>query len=448
MLSLKQIDQAAKGKQPIHLEPAKGKDMNAALILSILNLFLFVFDGTLIYLRLPEYYQLINADDTVRLIYCLMDKDTRLLFRANQIQDCFQRLCNFPELQVAVSEGCAKSRYYLNLSNGVFDARTMKAVQNTIPFIFDHRYDLQYIPDCTLEKAPVTLSFLLSSLGEDNIECFRRMLGYCLSSLTKGRACFLLIGKGRTGKSTLLNLIERMVPEGFVSHEPFHRMASEQSKAKYRNKRLNISRDNSGNPMKNEESFKSLISAEMTTSRDVYEKSVDFVPTLKFLFASNLDLCFAHPDDAVYDRIVPLIFSREIPDEKRDLELEDKLYQERNIVFSWAADSLADLIKSNYDFCLSDESKTYLATKRMELHTVPEFLKEMVRTEPEGSVASTKLFKAYSDWCNRNGLTAIGRNKFYGEVSGCIPSAKRTKIMIAGQQLQGFKGICLKEIGT
>ncbi len=442
------MDQAAKGKQPIHIVPAKNKDLLASLIQAITNLFLFLFDGLLIYLRMPEYYQLISADDTIRLIYYLMDAETRLLFRSYEIKDCFDRMKNFPELQVRINDECAKNREYLNLANGVFDIRTMKKVPDMSLMFFDYRYELRYIPDSTLDQAPAMNAFLLSSLGESNIECFRRMLAYSLSSLVKGRVCFLLIGKGKTGKSTLLNLIERMIPEGTVSHEPFHRMASEQSKAKYRNKRLNISRDNSGTPMKHEESFKSLISAEMTTSRDVYEKSVDFVPTLKFLFASNQELAFAHPDDAVYDRIVPLVFSREIPEDQRDLDLEDKLYAERDIVFSWAVDSLKPLIESNYDFCMSEESREYLSHRRMNLHTVPDFLAELVEVDPAGEVASSKLFKAYEDWCSRNGLNAIGRNKFYGEVAGCIPSVKRTKVQMAGQQLQGFKGIKMRSAYT
>ena len=440
------MDLASKGKSPIHIEPAKGKDLLVALLLAIVNLFLFVFDGVLIYLRLPEYYQLISGDDTIRLIYYLMDSDTRLLFNSYDIMDCFDRLKNFPELQLSVNDECAKNRGYLNLANGVFDIRTMKPIRNKKQLIFDYHYGLEYIPKCTLDLAPVMKAFLLSSLGEPNIECFRRMLAYCLSSQVKGRVCFLLIGKGKTGKSTLLNWIERIVPAGSVSHEPFHRMATEQSKAKYRNKRLNISRDNSSTPMKHEESFKSLISAEMTTSRDVYEKSVDFVPALKFLFASNQELCFADPDDAVYDRIIPLVFSREIPKEARDLDLEDKLYEERNIVFSWAADSLGSLLESNYDFCMSDESLEYLSHRRMNLHTVPDFLKDMVEEDSACEVASSKLYKAYENWCSRNGLNALGRNKFYAEVAGCIPSVKRTKVQVASKQLQGFKGIRLKVI--
>ena len=90
----------------------------------------------------------------------------------------------------------------------------------------------------------------------------------------------------------------------------------------------------------------------------------------------------------------------------------------------------------------------YLTHKRLELHTVPEFLKEAVKIDENGEVASTKLFKAYVSWCDRNGLTAIGRNRFYGEVIACIPSAKRTKVQVANQQLQGFKGIWLNATNT
>lgn len=147
----------------------------------------------------------------------------------------------------------------------------------------------------------------------EQYECLMRVLGYCLSSLTKGRKAFVFYGVGRTVKSTILNVLESVIGGGLVSHEPFHTMSGERAKAHYEGKRVNISRETSTKVNHNEESFKSLISCEYTTGSEKFEKQRDFVSTASFVFAGNTDLEFAHMDDAILDRLVYLMFNREIP---------------------------------------------------------------------------------------------------------------------------------------
>ena len=72
-----------------------------------------------------------------------------------------------------------------------------------------------------------------------------------------------------------------------------------------------------------------MISNEETSGRNLYENIKYFLPLLKFIFASNCELNFAHPDDAVYDRLVIIPFNKEIKEEDRDIHLDEKLKKEK-----------------------------------------------------------------------------------------------------------------------
>ncbi len=267
------------------------------------------------------------------------------------------------------------------------------------------------------------------------------LIGYVLSSLTKGRKAFVLIGKGGTGKSTLLDLLESIVTKEFVSREPFHTMGAPNSVAWYVDKKLNVSRENGVTPMRNEDGFKSLISCEGITGRDVYSKAVSYVPTLKFIFGSNHDLNFAHPDDAVYDRLIVILFTREV--EEKDLNLDEKLFAERDVIVSLALDTLKDLVTSGYDFKESEPSRRYIEVKRKELHSAESFLEECCLLKQNAAVSKKDLFRAYEIWMDQNGMKAIGRNDFYDRVRRWNHQISDRKVKREGTRVQGFVGIKL-----
>ena len=336
-----------------------------------------------------------------------------------------------------------KTAHLVNTQNGVYDIETGKFSENHGDFKFDYVLGFNYDRNAKIELAHSFMRFVESSLGRTYLPCLLRILAYCVSSLTKARKAFLLLGKGATGKLTTLELIENVVGESHCSHVPFHAIDNIHSRAEYLGKRLNISRDNSDKPMHSEDAFKSLVSCEMLTGRRLYENAVDFVPRLKLIFASNIDLHFAHPDDAVYDRLLVIPFLREIPPDKRDIGLLQKLLDERDIIFSAALNTLPELVKSGYDFKEPDDCKRIIERYRAALHTAESFIKECCTVTESGSVSSVQLHSRYCAWCNENGLDPDGQKTFYARVRAYNPSISDGKVYYHGTRVNGFRGLYL-----
>ncbi|MCC8111955.1 MAG: DUF5906 domain-containing protein [Ruminococcus sp.] len=271
---------------------------------------ILVFDDGNPYMKCDSYYQRLTDEEGKIVLQQLLSPSAQLRVPSAVITECYKRLSHSTDLQRDIRADFFKTQHLLNLKNGVYDIQKKELLKSDLSYQFDYVLNFSYKENITLENTPAFKSYVKHSIGKENLECLLRSTGYCISSLTKGRKAFLLFGLGKTEKSTWLNLIEEAVGDSFISHEPFHKMTSEQFKAKYIGKRINISCDSSSAPMRHEESFKSLISCEKTTGRNLYENSIDFLPTLKFAFASNEELHFSHPDDAIYDRLVLLPFTK------------------------------------------------------------------------------------------------------------------------------------------
>lgn len=402
------------------------------------------FDNGTAVLKFAKYYSRLSSDECEAFIIALLPPEMQIAISNCQIKEVIKRLRFMPQLQIDLQSEFWKAQGYVNLLNGVYEIEQQELVYNRNELVFDYCLGFEYRDGSQLDDAPVFKRFVETSLGMEQLECLLRVLGYCLSSLTKGRKAFVFYGIGRTGKSTILNVLEAVIGEGLVSHEPFHAMSGERAKAHFEGKRVNISRETSNKANNNEEGFKNLISCEPVTGSEKYEKARDFVATLSFLFAGNVDLEFGVTDDALIDRLVYLMFTREISEADLDLELEQKLLAEKHAIFSLALDSLKGLISDKYDFKMSPEAEEHLRRRRFNIHSPESFLAEKCRVSDGGRVSKVALYAAYLAFCEANALKPEGRNRFYDRVRGYNATITDGRVLDAkGNSVQGFHGISL-----
>ena len=391
---------------------------------------------------MPLHYQRLKTDDAEALIFNLLDDKAKCLVPNKEIKEAMKRLCYMPELQIDLMSEFWKGQMLVNLSHGVYDILRQELVPVRGEFKFDYVINIRYRPRCKLDDAPNFKHYIETSVGHDQLECLLRVLGYCISSLTKGRKAFVFYGIGRTGKSTILNVLEAAIGSNLVSHEPFHTMSGERAKAHYEGKRCNISRETSTRPNRNEESFKSLVSCEFTTGSEKYEKQRDFVATLSFVFAGNSDVEFTFMDDAILNRLVYLIFNNTIPEDEIDLDLEEKLRAEKDVIFSLALDSLKRLIMDKYDFKMAPIAQEHIKHRRYLIHSAESFLDEKCKLSENGRVSKVVLYAAYTVFCKANALKPESSNRFYDKVRNYDASITDGRVPDStGNSVQGFRGI-------
>lgn len=441
-MTTKEIADRINGIQKISVnDPDHAAD---EIVPGIIKSQILYYDNRIPVIKEPLHYQRLKSADEEALIFSLLDERAQIIVPHRQIKETAKRSCYMPKLQIDLTAEFWKGQMYVNLANGVYDILRQELVPMRSELVFDYFIGIRYIPNSKLEDAPVFKKYVETSVGLDQYPCLMRVLGYCLSSLTKGRKAFVFYGVGRTGKSTMLNVLESVIGGGLVSHEPFHTMSGERAKAHYEGKRVNISRETSTKVNRNEESFKSLISCEFTTGSEKFEKQRDFVSTASFVFAGNTDLEFAHMDDAILDRLVYLMFNKEIPEDQIDLDLEEKLLAEKDVIFSIALDSLKGLIEDKYDFKMGPTAEEHIKHRRLLIHSAESFLAEKCKLSEAGRVSKVALYSAYDAFCKANALKPDGRNSFYDKIRNYDASISDGRAPdSSGNSVQGFHGISL-----
>lgn len=411
------------------------------IVSEILGYKLLYLDGENKYIRLSTHYQKITDDDLRMLVRELIAPADRNGVPTRVIRDAIDILAETMELQVDLEALAQNSWHLINLKNGVYDINSQKLLPHDINYGFDYCLNFNYI---TPDKRQLTTYgyYLNSSVGAENAESIRILIGYALSSITDVKKAVIIVGAPHSGKSKILDVIERAVGTEYVRTNPFHKIGSEQAVASYLGgARVNLSRDVKIGAIREDEGFKSVISCEPINGRLLYQNSRTVTPRVRCIAASNSVPHFKNPDDASLDRLI-LIKIKGYKG-KIDHQLPQQLYSEVDSICSEAIDTLKGFVQSNYDFMLSEESLELLKHEKAKLHTVESFLDENYQKDANGRVSSVVLYEQYCSWCRQNGFDPIGKNTFYDTVRNDGSIVYR-KVPAGNSYVNGFWGISRK----
>lgn len=211
----------------------------------------------------------------------------------------------------------------VNLANGflLFDKEAGR--MGLVPHDAEHGaralLPVEYDPDA---QAPVFTAGINRIMGGDpgKVRCFLQFLACIVFNILPQRdgvrTVLFLFGPPRSGKSTLIQLIQRMVaPYAQVSISP-ELWSDEKHRARFRGALLNsVSELGSGaNRAISGHHFKVIASHEPTTAREVYQQSVSFTPRALHVFACNQLPTIGERDPSIHRRLVVLRVGQAISD--------------------------------------------------------------------------------------------------------------------------------------
>lgn len=262
-------------------------------------------------------------------------------------------------------------------------------------------------------NAPCFNQYCRLSLGSDKAK--RRLLleiiGYTLSDATNAKTAFFFIGKPSSGKSKILNFIEKLVGQENVSHVPLHELSDQFLRAQLYNQKINLQGELSGSPLKNIAYFKNLTGGDCVSAAFKGKDPFEFVFRGKLIFAGNVLPTSRDADvtNAFLERLTVLAFTQSVPKDKQDPDLLQKLLLEKDAIFSLAVKALIDLRKRQYHFTGADSGELQEQLK----NSAEKFLDEQCKFGPGKEVFKKELWDAYGIYCRNNGEEALSRKILY-----------------------------------
>jgi len=330
--------------------------------------------------------------------------------------------------------------WLLNVNNGAIDLRTGALLPHDAARMVTKVSPVDYDPAA---QCPLWLAFLDRIFGgnADLIDYIQRVFGYTLTGLAIEQYLFVLWGSGANGKSTLIQTLLSMFGAEYSSQAAPELLIAGMSRhptelADLRGKRLVASIEVDDGKKLAVGLTKQLTGGDRVKARYMRQDFFEFDPTHKLFLVANHKPTVDGTDPAIWRRIRLIPFEVTIPEDERDKELVTKLQAELPGVLAWCVRGL--LAWQRIGLSAPETVKRATEAYQTESDALAGFIDECLVEAPGAQVQAKDLYRAYTEWCDDNGETALNSTQFgrrmveRGIDKYIHPSTRRTYYMNVG----------------
>ena len=361
----------------------------------------YMFNGT--------YYKPITDIELERIIHFEVNRN---ITRAGRTE-----IMEFLKIKTQVTaKDFDKDWYKIAVKNGVLNLVTgeieppNKSDINTIFIPFNYNDDPAYSPRID--------EFMKQLTGGDVIKMqfLYQIAGYCLLKKNLFEKFIICKGEGGTGKSTYTNLLHKMVGGDInCSHIGLADFDKDYYLASTVGKLLNIDDDVvDGKTLENTGRFKSVISGNVISVRQIYKEVMDFVPYITCIFSCNRLPRIMDKTSGLYRRMVLIELNNKVA--KPDPLFMNKVSDTDMEYFLFKAVEGIKLAIEEGRFRVTQSEQQLLQVFKRRQSPLNEWLYETNMTR--GDLQNQKcliLFKQFAEWCTNNGYSKIMTNFTFKE---------------------------------
>ena len=351
-----------------------------------------------------------------------------------------ERLARADRRHASTTEVWDRDPWLLNTPGGIVDLRTGK--------IMDHDRSLGMTKIATatpVEDCPAWHEFLATITNNDaELQAYlRRVVGYCLTGVTREHALFFLYGTGANGKSVFVNTVSTTVGD-YATTAPIDMFMAATGErhptdmAGLRGARLVAAVETEQGRRWAESKLKALTGGDKITARFMRQDFFEFVPQFKLVIAGNHKPAIRNIDEAMRRRFHMIPFTVTIPPAKRDKTLTDRLLDERDGILAWAVEGCLEWQRQG----LNPPPTVLAATEEYfeDEDTLGRWIGEACDQRPSGTELVSTLFNAWKIWAEAAG-------EHVGSIRGFsqnLASRGFAKWRDPGTTQRGYRGIALK----
>lgn len=346
-----------------------------------------------------------------------------------------------------------KSSPYIVMQTGRINILTKK-VESVQQNDYETDYvDFRYLPEALWKQAPAFCSYAKSSLGIDLLESeltpkrklLMEILTYTVSSLFGAKKMIILLGPSNCGKTVLLSFLRAVCPR--YTSLSLQDLTSQFRSAAIMKVPLVLNDEMGIAGIRRLDLLKKIISGETLILEAKREEPVSYTPHVKLIYAANAlpSLGEYDAENALASRFQVLQFGAAIPRERWDLELIDKIVQERDIILSMAIKECGDFVRT-LRFTKDPEGELVIEAYKADNDSVRSFTSDAAWCilGEEHKMYTAKLYEAYEAYCGQNGIIAVKIDVFRTQLSQL--GFRHDKGRIAGgKPLARTLGIALTE---
>lgn len=302
--------------------------------------------------------------------------------------------------------------YLIPFATKIYNLNTDSFLDYTPEYVFLNRFPYDYKPDAPPQSMVTDTISQIASGDQDVIDLLYESIGNCFYLLNSYRGSVLLYGKsGNNGKSTLLNMIIKVLGSKNTSSLSLQDTAERFRLAEIYGKAANIGDDISSAYLSDSSTFKKLVTGETVIAEKKGQDPFAFKSFAKMFFAMNELPNSSDKSKAFFSRLLLIPLNQDFSKSKSqnvDLKNRNWTQAEMEYLTKLAVDGLKRIIRNNgftKPKCVVEALEDY----ERESDPIKGFLEEyqVIEGQPIQNV-----YADFQDWCNDCGYQYYSRSKF------------------------------------
>jgi len=275
-------------------------------------------------------------------------------------------------------------------------------------------------PDCDITEFTKMLQSAFGDTFKQQNKQLRMFFGLSLLGLQSSiqKVCFLM-GVGGSGKSTILRILEALVPLEYVSHVSPLDFDSDYKKAALADKLLNLVPEIDKDKVIPSADFKMITGDDEFSARQPYGRVFNLTSEAGNWFNGNFYITTKDHSDAFYRRWAIIKFLHAKPENERDPMLTKRIIKnELPGILAWAFEGVKDYLSNG--LYLSSTHEAAMKEWKIDGNSTLTWLRDddngiYVRTERDSRppIKRTAAYKRYTSWCYRYNKKPFSKKYFY-----------------------------------
>lgn len=321
---------------------------------------------------------------------------------------------------------------YVNLTSGELHDHNIKKM-------FSRITNAEYSENIDAPKWKEFLNQIFDG-DEEVIHFFQKICGYCATGSTKEQSMFICYGNGRNGKSVAINTVQDILGLYSSTLDMDTLMATGGAKAgaspeiaRLEGSRLVVTSESNDGSRFNESLIKTMTGGDRIVARFLYGEDFEFKPKFKLMMATNHLPVIRGTDDGIWRRLILIPFNVQIPEDKVDKNLPDKLKAESMGILKWIVDGAIAWQRESLE--IPESIKQASNAYRTEMDQIQTFIDDCCDLGTNYEVKASELFRAYDAWASETNNYKYNMTKFGNKMNDRFKKIRKS----AGKYYVGLK---------
>jgi len=328
------------------------------------------------------------------------------------------------------------------VDNGYLNVATKELQPYTPDLFITSRLHVKYDPEA---KCPKIENFLTEVVSEDQIDVIQEMFGYCLYKNTPFHKSLMLVGEGSNGKTTLSELLKKLLGANNVNNATLQALCSSRfAVADLYGKLANICNDIPSDALKRTGMFKMLVGGDTINAQKKFQHPFNFKNYAKLIFSAN-QIPETQDDTLAFFRRWIIIECNNIfmgdncnPHILREIATPEGL----SGLLNFALEGLARLLE-NAGFSTTETMAELRNQYIRRSNSAKAFIEECLEysSNPENYVTTDEMYANYIEFCENNNLRSMRKRFLTINMQQYKPKVTINQIRIKGKQARVWQNV-------